>query len=93
MASSIEATLHVSLQTAQVYRVLYTVSNGHGGAATPYSIHGQETLRAFLTQCAIAPETIDVLIARVEAGTSYVLDLAHLDQDHITSLLRGYTEA
>jgi len=90
MESPVAATLHVSLQTAHVYRVLYTVNDARGGAATPYSMHGQETLRAFLTHCAIAPDTIDVIITRVESGMSYVLDLGALDKDKVARLLRRY---
>jgi hypothetical protein len=90
MPSPGTATLHVSLQTAQVYRVLYPVSDRKGGSATVYSIHGQERLREVLTQCAIAPLEIDRLLTRLESAMSYVLDLGHLDTAHVARLLRRY---
>jgi len=90
MPSPVAATLHVSLQTAQVYRVLYTVSDRRGGSATVYRIHGQARLREVLTQCAIAPLEIDRLLTRLEAAMSYVLDLGHLDTADVARLLQHY---
>src|SRR2546423_9629600 len=62
MESPITATLHISLVTSQLYRVLYTVSNGSGGAATPYSIDGQAPMKAFLRQCGLNTAEIDMII-------------------------------
>src|SRR5215467_12419181 len=93
MPTPVAATLHVSLESAQVYRVLYTVNDASGGSATPYGIHGQETLRELLTQCEIAPDTIDVIITRVDSGMSYVLDLGHLDKATVASVLLRYAGA
>ena len=90
MATPIAATLHVALQTAQVYRVLYTISDEGGGAATPYSLHGQATLRACLKALAIPANDIDMIMTRVESGISYVLDLGHLDKAKVEKLLLRY---
>ena len=87
MESPITATLHISLVTSQLYRVLYTVSNGSGGAATPYSIDGQAPMKAFLRQCGLNTAEIDMIITRVESGMSYVLDIGHLDKATVASVL------
>ena len=87
MESPVAATLHISSVTSQVYRVLYTVSNGSGGAATPYSIQGQAQVKAVLHQFGLNTAEIDMIIARVGAGMSYVLDLGHLDKATVASVL------
>src|SRR5215510_2371433 len=53
MGSPVAATLHISLVTPHVYRVLYTVSDVRGGSATPSTVHGPEQLRACLTHFGI----------------------------------------
>ena len=91
MATPIAATLHVSLQTARVYRVLYTISDEGGGAAMPYSLQGQETLRACLTALALPAHDIDLVMTQVEAGISYVLDLGYLDKAKVKKVFLRYT--
>ncbi len=90
MESPVTATLHVSLKTSHLYRVLYTVSDASGGAATPYHMHGQETLRACLTALALPAHDLDLVMTRVESGISYVLDLGHLDKAKVEKLLLRY---
>ena len=87
MSTLIGATLYIALETAQVYRVLYTVSDSRGGSVTLYSIRGQETLREALTQCEIAPPEVDRLLTRLESAMSYVLDLGHLDTAQVARIL------
>jgi hypothetical protein len=85
------ATLHISLQSSQVYRLLYTVHNGRRGAAIPYLIHGQEQLRALLHQFVLETAVIDIIIARVEAAMSYVLTLDHIDRATAEGVLRSFS--
>jgi hypothetical protein len=56
-------------------------------------MQGQEMLRAFLRHCELASDTIDVILTRVESGMSYVVDLGHMDKDHVTSFLLRSTGA
>ena len=86
------ATLHISRELPQVYRVLYTVSNGHGGATIPYRMQGQDQLKSSLTDLGLPSTEIAVIIARVETSMSYVLDLSHMDRPTAQGILDRFAQ-
>jgi hypothetical protein len=83
------ATLRISLESGLAYALLYTVDH-RVGAAIPYRILGQERLRTLLTQLALNVAEIDVMLTRVAAGITYVLDLNHIDRETAERLLRRF---
>ena len=89
MEHPISATLHIVPEVAQAYRALYTIVYD-GAAATSSTIHGAETLKAFLTQCQIPSSEIERSMTRLHAGMSEVLDLRHIDKAQVADLLRAY---
>ena len=89
MEKPISATLHIVPEVARAYRALYTIVYD-GAAATPVTMHGAETLKAFLTQCQIPAREIERSLTRLQAGRSEVLDLRHLDRAQVTDLLLAY---
>ena len=86
------ATLHISRERPQVYRVLYTVRNAHGGATIPYRLQGHDQLRASLTDLGFPPTEIAAILARVEASMSYVLDLSHMDRPTAQGILNRFAQ-
>ena len=82
------ATLRITLEGAW-YRVLYVVKD-NGGAAMPIRITEPAKLKALLQQFNIDSQHMEVILAGVEAGTGYVIDVGHVARDTISHLLDLY---
>ena len=92
MDTAHSATLHISRERPQVYRVLYTVRNAQGGATVPYRLQGHDQLQSSLTDLGCPPTEIAVILARVDASMSYVLDLSHMDRPTAQSILNRFAQ-
>ena len=93
MENPYAATLRISLVNSSAYALLYTVRDQRGGAAIPYTIHGQKRLQALLNQCGLNDAEIDIISTRVAVGISYVLDLSHIDRETAEGLLRSVSRS
>ena len=86
------ATLHISRERPQVYRMLYTVRNAYEGVTIPYRLQGEDQLQASLTDLGCPPTEIAVILARVDASMSYVLDLSHMDRPTAQGILDRFAQ-
>ena len=89
MDMPVAAELRITRETSAIYHVLYLRHYEPGGAATPWCLHGRDTLRVFLQQFEVAWK-IDIILTRVEAGISYVLDLGYVDEERVARVFRHY---
>ena len=89
MDMPVAAELHMTRETSATYRVLYRRHYEPGDAVTPWCLHGRDTLRVFLQQFEIEWK-VDIILTRVEAGISYVLDLGYVDEERVARVFRHY---
>jgi hypothetical protein len=89
MDMPVAAELHITRETSSIYRVLYLRRSEPGGAVTPWCLHGRDTLKVFLQQFEIAWK-IDLILTRVEAGLSHVLDIGYVDEERVARVFRQY---
>jgi len=75
MERPVAAELSIARETSTTYHVMYRRRDEPGGAVTPWSRHGRDTLQVFLQQFESAGN-VDRILTRVEAGLGYELDWA-----------------
>jgi|SoiMetStandDraft_2_1073263.scaffolds.fasta_scaffold09739_4 hypothetical protein len=83
----VAAELSIARETSTTYHVMYRRRSEPRGAATPWCLHGRDTLRVFLQQCESAGN-VDRILTRVEAGLKYVLDLGSVDEERVARVFR-----
>ena len=89
METLVAALLRIVQETPNTYRVLYLRRYESGATAMPRHIHGHATLKILLQQ--FEPlRNIETILARVEGGSAYVLDLGSIDGERVARVLQQY---
>ena len=88
----VAVTLSITLTRSGGYRVVYVIRYAKASAASGFTIPRTAQLRALLQRFALTPEAIEQVLTTVQAGSSELLRLGHIDHDHAERVLRSYAQ-